>query len=79
MLVENLVQATARCCLGEMLIKAEAAGLPVCLHVHDSITVEVAESEGQAALDLLVKIMSEAPAWAEGLPVAAEGEIRRHY
>jgi DNA polymerase len=64
---------------GEMLIKAEAAGLPVCLHVHDSITVEVAESEGQAALDLLANIMSEAPAWADGLPLAAEGEIRRHY
>jgi DNA polymerase len=79
LLVENLVQCTARCVFGEMLIKAEAAGLPVCLHVHDSITVEVAESEGQAALDLLVSIMSEAPAWAEGLPVAAEGEIRRHY
>ena len=78
-LVENLVQASAREIFGHMLIKAEAAGLPICLHVHDSITVEVAESEGQAALDLLVNIMSEAPAWAEGLPLAAEGEIRRHY
>ena len=79
LLVENLVQATARCCFGEMLKEAEEAGLPVCLHVHDSITVEAAESEGQAALALLVNIMSKAPSWAEGLPLAAEGEIRRHY
>jgi hypothetical protein len=54
-------------------------GLPVCLHVHDSVTVEVAEAEGDAALSALVQVLSEPPAWAKGLPLAAEGEIKGHY
>ena len=79
LLTENLVQATAREIFAEGLLKVAAANLPICLHVHDSITVEVAEAEGRAALDLMVKLMTEPPAWAEGLPLAAEGEIRGHY
>ena len=79
LLTENLVQCTARELFAEALIRIEAAGLPVCLHVHDSVTVEVAESEGRAALDLMVRLLTEPPAWADGLPLAAEGEIRGHY
>ena len=30
----------------DALIRIEAAGLPICLHVHDSVTLEVAENEG---------------------------------
>ena len=79
LLVENLVQATAREIFADALLRLEAMGLPVCLHVHDSVTVEVAESEGDAALSALVQVLSEPPAWAKGLPLAAEGEIKGHY
>ena len=79
LLVENLVQATAREVFADALLKLEAMGLPVCLHVHDSVTVEVAEAEGEAALSALVQVLSEPPAWASGLPLAAEGEIKGHY
>ena len=79
LLAENLVQATAREVFAEALIKIEAMGLPICLHVHDSVTVEVAENEGERALEALVQALSEPPAWADGLPLAAEGEIKGHY
>ena len=46
LLTENLVQATAREIIADALLKIEAAGLPVVLHVHDSVTVEVAENGG---------------------------------
>ena len=79
LLMENLVQCQARQIFADAIIRAEAAGLPVCLHVHDSITVEVAEQEGQAALDLLIQILTEEPSYMPGLPLAAEGEIKQHY
>ncbi len=78
-LFQNLVQATARSIFADALIRIEAAGLPICLHVHDSVTLEVAENEGQAALDLLLKTLTEEPLSYPGLPLAAEGEIKTHY
>ena len=79
LLLENLVQATARELMADALLKIEAAGLPVVLHVHDSVTVEVAENEGQAALDLMIQLLTEEPLYMPGLPLAAEGEIKTHY
>ena len=78
-LFQNLVQATARSIFADALIRIEAAGLPVCLHVHDSICLEVAEDEGQAALNLLLKLLTDEPLNYPGLPLAAEGEIKTHY
>ena len=78
-LFQNLVQATARSIFADALIRIEAAGLPICLHVHDSVTLEVAENEGQAALDLLTQLLTEEPLSYPGLPLAAEGEIKTHY
>ena len=79
LLMENLVQCQARQIFADAIIRCEVAGLPVCLHVHDSITVEVGENEGQAALDLLIQILTEEPSYMPGLPLAAEGEIKKHY
>src|SRR5262249_12530574 len=48
----------------------EAAGYRIVMHVHDEIVAEVPqdfESE-----DEFLKIMTEAPAWAAGLPIAAK-------
>ena len=78
-LFQNLVQATARSIFADALIRIEAAGLPVCLHVHDSICLEVAEDEGQAALDLLLQLLTQESPNYQGLPLAAEGEIKTHY
>ena len=78
-LFQNLVQATARSIFADALIRIEAAGLPICLHVHDSVTLEVGENEGQAALHLLTQLLTEEPLSYPGLPLAAEGEIKTHY
>lgn len=78
-LCENLVQCTARDVFAEMILAIEDAGLPVVLHVHDEVVIEVKDNEAEQALETVEKIMSTAPVWAEGLPVAAEGIISERY
>lgn len=70
-LTENLVQAIARDCLAEAIERLEAAGLPVVFHIHDEVVCEVPRE--QASLQKVINIMSENPAWAQDLPLAADG------
>jgi DNA polymerase len=71
-LVENAVQAVARDVLASGLLRAEAAGYRVCLHVHDEIIAEVPDTDEYSA-DGLSAIMSHNPGWTLGLPLAAAG------
>jgi len=77
--VENLTQGVARDCLGHWILETERAGLPVVLHVHDEIVTCVPEADAEDAKRTLVGIMSKAPEWADGLPVAAEATISKRY
>ncbi len=77
--VENLTQGVARDCLGHWILETERAGLPVVLHVHDEIVTCVPEADAEDAKRTLVSIMSKAPEWADGLPVAAEATISKRY
>lgn len=77
LLTENLVQATARDVFaGHVLDLQDTDGLDVLFTVHD-------EAINEADLHLTVKdvegIMSRAPEWMPGLPVAAEGCEANHY
>ena len=63
----NVVQGTARDVMVEAMFRAEAKGYPVVLTVHDELLCE--RATGSAAE--LQAIMSELPAWAQGLPLAA--------
>ncbi len=74
-LCENLCQATARDVFADMVLRLEAAGLPVVLHCHDEAVLEVDENAADDALRTTLEIMSTAPEWAEGLPVAAEAKV----
>jgi DNA polymerase len=79
LLVENLIQATARDVLADMVLKIEAAGIPVVLTVHDEVVCEVAEDRAQEALGLIERIMSTPPEWMPALPVACEAKIEERY
>jgi DNA polymerase len=65
---QNAVQAIARDILAETLLRLEAAGYPVVLHIHDEVVCEA--PNGVGTLDEFAKLMTTLPAWAEGLPIA---------
>ena len=72
---ENVVQATANDILRESL-----RHIPdVVAHVHDEIVVECPAHEAEAVAAHMHKIMCTPPAWAEGLPLAAEGVTTTRY
>lgn len=78
-LVENLVQATARDVLADMILRIEAAGVPIVLHVHDEVIAEVSLNDADAALATIRREMSTPPAWMPDLPVACEARIAEVY
>lgn len=67
-LAHNCTQSTCRDLLTAALLRVEAAGFPVALHVHDSITVEAPPGSGPRVRELLC----QPPAWAAGFPLAAD-------
>ncbi len=70
-LVENITQAVARDCLAEAVERLEEAGYGVVFHIHDEVVIEAPPEKAQ--LEDVVRIMSQVPAWAPGLPLNAEG------
>ena len=75
-LVENCVQAIARDALAENLERLEAAGLPVVFHVHDEVVIDVKPwADNDTMLKTVTDIMSQPIAWAQGLPLRAEGWV----
>ena len=51
----------------------------VTLQVHDEVVCVAPESKAENVLQIMIEEMSRAPAWAEGLPLAAEGAIGDSY
>lgn len=70
-LAENITQAVARDCLAEAIERLEAAGYPVVFHIHDEVVIDA--GSGKDNLEDVVRIMSQVPVWADGLPLNAEG------
>jgi hypothetical protein len=67
---ENVVQAIARDLLAAAMVRLEAAGFPVVLHCHDECVCEVPAAIADPTRFL--KILTELPGWAAGLPIAAK-------
>lgn len=78
-IVENVTQAIARDVLAEAMVRLEEAGYEAVAHVHDEVIVEVPREGAKAGLDEINALMAEAPAWARGLPLAAEGYTCDNY
>lgn len=74
---ENITQAVANDLLRHSLSRLEEEGLDVVLHVHDEIVLETADPD--AAADALLRVMTTAPAWAQGLPLNAEVATMTRY
>ena len=70
-IVHNCIQAIARDCLAEALIRVDAAGYRIAAHVHDEIVCDV--PLGWGSLEELNDIMGQPIKWAPGLPVPADG------
>jgi DNA polymerase bacteriophage-type len=74
---ENVVSGIARDLLADAMLRIEAVGYPVVLHVHDEIVAEVPEGFGGA--DEFTHLMIRKPAWALDLPIAANAWTGKRY
>lgn len=70
-LVENIVQATARDCLGEAMLRVDAAGFNIVMHVHDEAVMDV--PRGKGSVEEINELMGQPISWAPGLPLRGDG------
>lgn len=76
-IVENITQAIANDVLRATLLRADAEGYPLVLHVHDE---PVAEAPiGLFDLEDFLALMEEPLPWSEGLPLKAAGYVATRY
>lgn len=76
-IAQSLTQAVARDMLTDAMVRIEKAGLPVVLHVHDEIMVEM--PEGANRYNEFEEIMSTPATWATDCPIAVAGFKAKRY
>lgn len=76
-LVENIVQATARDCLGVTMQRITAKGYNTVFHVHDELILDVPKDFG--SLEEVNKTFGEPISWAPGLLLNADGYTCNYY
>jgi DNA polymerase family A/Toprim domain/CHC2 zinc finger len=74
---ENVVQGTARDILVAAITRMEARGLPIVLHVHDDLVVEV--PTGSVSPAEFQRLALEPVSWADGLPLAGSARVSHCY
>lgn len=76
-LTENIIQAIARDCLAENIIKLESMGFKIVFHVHDEVIIDC--PIGKSSAEEVAKIMGEPISWAKGLPLKADAYECNYY
>jgi len=77
-LVENIVQAVARDCLAEAMLRIDLCHYDIVMHVHDEIIVD-APIDNKSSEEVITALMSEPIDWAPGLPLKGDTYTTRHY
>nr|DAU17313.1 MAG TPA: DNA polymerase I [Caudoviricetes sp.] len=75
-LVENIVQATSRDLLAEVMRRLEATENTVVMHIHDEAVIDAPSNR---SLDTIVQLMTKVPDWANGLILNAAGFVSDFY
>ena len=75
-LTENIVQAIARDCLAETLIRIEKKGLQVVFHVHDEVIIDAPMN---ITADEICDLMAQPIRWAPGLILKGAGFESGYY
>lgn len=75
-LTENIVQAIARDCLAETLIRIEEKGLQVVFHVHDEVIIDAPMN---VTVDEICDLMAQPISWAPGLILKGAGFESNYY
>jgi DNA polymerase len=78
-LVENVTQSVAACCLRETLVRLEEEGFRTVLTTHDEVVVQCAESAARDTADDLGAVMCRGFSWSDGLPLMSEETISYRY
>src|SRR4029077_9163945 len=76
--VATVVSATARDLMADAMLRLATAGYEIVLTVHDEIVAEIADDGVDRGREF-VALMTQRPAWADGLPVVADGRCGRRY
>jgi DNA polymerase len=77
-LVENIVQAIARDIFMGGMLRAEQAGYPVVIRVHDELICETPDDPAYTVSGLSAH-MTRGESWSTGLPLAAAGHEMLRY
>lgn len=76
--IENVVQAIARCVIAEQMVRISERYRPV-LTVHDAIAIVAPVADAEAAQAFVEKCFNTTPEWAKELPLACESGIGDNY
>lgn len=78
LLTENVVQALSRVIIADQMLEISKRYRVVTM-THDEIVVVCPKKDADKCLADMLKVMSTAPEWANGLPLAAEGGYDTSY
>ena len=76
-LVENIVQAIARDCLADAMLRLNEMGHRLVMHVHDEVITEALEDSDHLAE--VNSVLGQPIPWAPGLPLNADGFTSLYY